>query len=93
MLYYIKTIYFCHSPPFAADTPASLLVRKHGDASVLSGNGYNAYEELVTTYKRVINETIRAKTEALAAIKTIVTRSGSVVYRIEWGGCSRSFGG
>ena len=68
MLYYIKTIYFCHSPPFAADTPASLLVRKHGDASVLSGNGYNAYEELVTTYKRVINETIRAKTEALAAI-------------------------
>lgn len=52
----------------ATEQPASLLVRKHEDASGLSGNGYNSYQELVTTYKMVTDEKIRAKTEELAAI-------------------------
>lgn len=44
-------------------------MRKHEDASGLSGNGYNTYQELAITYKMVTDETIRAKTEELAAIK------------------------
>lgn len=45
------------------------MARNHADGSGLSGNGYNAFQELVTTYEIVSDKTISAKTEELAVIK------------------------